>query len=169
MKHFLTIVLVIAAAVFAWVNFGASYFADKAQTEEFVGVVVGVIDGDSIKLRTDAGVQRIELTGVDAPEIGQTFGEISKNYLVELIDGREVKVEVDSRNSYGDLVGEVFLNSVSINRLMLTDGFAWAKRGVFEDPTWAGLESLARNKGFGLWRDGTPEAPWEFRAQAGKS
>lgn len=169
MKHFLTIVLLVAAAVFAWVNFGASYFASETEIEPLSGLVVGIIDGDSLKLRTDEGVQRIELLGIDAPEIGQTFGDISKSYLIELIDGRQVRVRVEGTNDYGDLLGEVFLNEISINRLMLTDGFAWAKRGMFEDPGWAGLESLARGKGFGLWRDGTPTAPWEFRQQAGKS
>ena len=28
----------------------------------------------------------------------------------------------------------------------------------------AGLEKLARDKGFGLWRDGGAMPPWEFRA-----
>lgn len=169
MKHFLTIVLLGASAVFAWVNVGVPHFAEQKKPEQLSGLVVGVIDGDSLKLRVDGAVHRIELAGIDAPEIGQAFGDVSKNYLIELIDGRQVTVRVEDTNDYGDLVGEVYLNELSINRLMLTDGFAWARRGLFEDPHWGGLESLARSKGFGLWRDGTPTAPWDFRQEAGKS
>ena len=55
------------------------------------------------------------------------------------------------------------IDGVSVNRRMLTEGYAWAKRGYFDDKTWAGLESLARKSGLGLWRNGNPVSPWDWR------
>ena len=62
------------------------------------------------------------------------------------------------------LTGELFLDDLSINKLLLRDGYVWAKRGILKGRNWVGLEKLARDKGFGLWRGGGAMPPWEFRA-----
>jgi endonuclease YncB( thermonuclease family) len=59
--------------------------------------------------------------------------------------------------------GELFLDGVSINELLLKDGFAWASRDSFSDGLWLGLERLARKQSFGLWRNDQPMPPWKFR------
>ena len=88
---------------------------------------------------------------------------MSTYYLTDLIDGRDIELTQVDTNEYGDIVGEVRIDGLLINRLMLTEGYAWAKRGYFDDKKWAGLESLAREKELGLWRSGDPTPPWDWR------
>lgn len=163
MKSFITIALFLSAALIAWVTFRPIAPGSANSGTTMSGHVLDIIDGDSLKVRTGKDDIRVELAGIDAPEIGQAFGEISAYYLTDLLDGREVRLVVNGNNDYGDAVAEVFLDDLSINRLMLTDGYAWALRGRSEDPAMEGLESLARNKRLGLWRNDDPVSPWAFR------
>lgn len=163
MKYFITISLFISAAVFAWVNINAQEAEPAGATESLTGSVVAIIDGDSFKIQTEHGLQRVELHGIDAPEQGQAWGEMATYYLTDLIDGRDVQVLKVADNEYGDIIGIVEIDGYSINRLMLTEGYAWAKRGYSQDKKWIGLESLAREGQLGLWRQGEPLSPWEWR------
>lgn len=162
MKSFLSLVLLVCIALYAWVTFKPE--AAEAQLE-LEGRVVAIIDGDSIKFSTGDDILRVELAGIDAPEIGQSFSDTSIFYLKDLIDGRHVRIEVLGTNDYGDIIGEVFLNQLPINRLMLTEGYAWATRGKFRNRSWDSLESLARNKRMGLWRMDNPVPPWSYREE----
>jgi len=163
MKSFLSLALLTGIAVYAWVTFQPQTVSNSPV--EMKGRVAAIIDGDSFKLTSDGQVYRVELAGVDAPEIGQAYSDTSLFYLTELIDGREVRIEVYGTNDYGDIIGEVFLDQLSINRVMLREGYAWAARDEYGDKSWDGLESVARNRGLGLWRLGSPKAPWDYREE----
>jgi endonuclease YncB( thermonuclease family) len=163
MKYFLTTCLFISALVFAWVNYQSHWKAPESAPASLHGSVVDIIDGDSFKLRTKDGLHRVELHGIDAPEPGQPFGNMSTYYLTDLIDGRDVEILQVETNEYGDIIAEVRIDGLSINQLMLTQGYAWAKRGYFDDRKWLGMEQLARKSGLGLWRSGDPMPPWDWR------
>lgn len=169
MKYFITICLFVSAAVFAWVNYSSQWNKPQNEPTTYEGYVVDIIDGDSFKVRTEDGVHRVELHGIDAPEPGQPFGEMSTYFLTDLIDGRDVQLTHLGTNEYGDVIAEVQIDGLSVNQLMLTRGYAWAKRGYFEDKKWAGLESIARKGGLGLWRGGDAMSPWDWREVRQKS
>jgi endonuclease YncB( thermonuclease family) len=163
MKSFITVSLLVVTAL-TWFILDSELFSDDAATAKpLSGHVVTVIDGDSVELRTDSGMIRVELAGLDAPELSQPYGEMAAYYLSDLIKGRPVQVEVTEYNDHGNAIGELFLDSLPINQLMLSDGYAWALRGRNKDARWIGLETLARNSGLGLWRDENPTSPWEYR------
>lgn len=164
MKYFITSCLFVSALVFVWVNYQSHWNKPASEPVRFLGEVVDIIDGDSFKVMTEDGLQRVELHGIDAPEPGQSFGAMSTYYLADLIDGRHVQITKIDVNEYGDLIAEVHIDGLSINRLMLTEGYAWAKRGYFDDKKWAGLESLARKSRLGIWRSGNPVSPWDWRS-----
>jgi endonuclease YncB( thermonuclease family) len=58
------------------------------------GKVVAVTDGDTIKILDSNNVQyKVRLTGIDAPEKAQSFGNASRKNLALLVAGKEVHVE----------------------------------------------------------------------------
>ena len=130
MKKLIIVVLPVIAAVYGYLYF-MDFFSVPTSRQNLTGLVTSVSDGDTIKLRTGDGIYTIQMVGIDAPEFGQRFAEHSRNYLSEIVNSKNVIVEVTRQDSNGDLVGELFLDGFSINKLMLTDGFAWAVRGLF--------------------------------------
>ena len=67
---------------------------------EFVGHVVGVIDGDSIRVMHDGQVEQIRLVGVDCPEKRQPFGTRAKEYM----EPSETAMAGDSQKSSCQMV-----------------------------------------------------------------
>jgi endonuclease YncB( thermonuclease family) len=56
--------------------------------------VVAVTDGDTIKILDSNNVQhKVRLTGIDAPEKAQPFGNASRNHLASIVAGKNVHVE----------------------------------------------------------------------------
>lgn len=163
MKYFITISLLISAAVLAWINFYAPNSDLGANAITVTGTVVDIIDGDSFKIRTEQGLTRVELHGIDAPEPDQPWGAMSTYYLTDLIDGRDVHISKMGENEYGDILGIVMIDGLAVNRLMLSQGYAWASRDSSRDNMFIGLESTAREGGLGLWRQGSPTSPWDWR------
>ena len=80
--------------------FSASAFADIS------GKVVAVTDGDTIKILDSNNVQyKIRLTGIDAPEKAQPFGNASRKNLALLVAGKNVHVESSKNDRYGRVLG----------------------------------------------------------------
>ncbi|MFT5139882.1 MAG: micrococcal nuclease [Lysobacterales bacterium] len=168
MKYIVSFLLV-AVTVLLCLHFVPYVSSSTDNRSSITGEVIWVMDGDSIKFRAGDLVYELELVGIDAPELEQSFGNHAGTYLTDLVISRRVTIEMHAPNEFGTAQGELFLDGVSINKLLLEDGFVWARRGPFEDKKWIGLEQLARDRGFGLWRNSDPLAPWDYRAQAGTS
>jgi endonuclease YncB( thermonuclease family) len=152
----------------------------SASAETIHGMVRAVYDGDTISLTSrGAGRVTVRLYGIDAPETkkpdkaGQQYGDISRRMLMFRIMGKAVTVEVKDRDQYNRVVGVVRLNRVDINAMMVKEGMAWAYRQYLEGSyasEYVALEEQARRHRIGLWRQGNPQPPWEFRngAPSGK-
>lgn len=73
--------------------------------EEIRGVVINVIDGDTIvvleKTPEEKIVHKVRLEGIDAPERGQDGYDGAKHYLEKLIWGETVTVRYIGRDRYG--------------------------------------------------------------------
>ena len=66
--------------------------------------MVAVGDGDTVVVLDSANRQhRIRLSGIDAPELHQTFGDQSRLSLSGLIYGKEVSVSYQKIDQYGSL------------------------------------------------------------------
>ena len=61
--------------------------------EEFSGKVIGVTDGDTIKVLVNKESVTVRLEGIDAPESGQSYGKKSKEALAEMVAGKTVTVK----------------------------------------------------------------------------
>ena len=77
------------------------------------GQVVAVSDGDTLTvLDADRAQHKIRLSGIDAPEKAQAFGERSKQNLSRLVFGKEIEVQWNKRDRYGRIVGKVLVAEV---------------------------------------------------------
>ena len=129
-------------------------------------LVTSVTDGDTIKC-TDAGktTHIIRLAQIDAPEKKQSFGTASKHALSTLIYKKNVDIKVSGKDQYGRNIGEIFLGNTNINKVKVSNGFAWAYKEYVTDPEYNALESNARNNRLGLWIEPNPLYPSIFRKQ----
>lgn len=141
-----------------------------AQAQDLAGRVVSVHDGDTATV-LDAGKVRhkIRLAGIDAPELGQPFGRVSRDHLASRIQGKRVIVHWRKHDRYGRIVGTIQLDGTDMNIDQLHAGLAWHfKRYAHEQPrderaTYADAEVRAQAAHLGLWRERDQLPPWEYR------
>ena len=132
------------------------------------GRVIAVNDGDVLTVFNLNRPVRIKLLAVDAPESDQTFGDVAKKHLGELVYDKSVLVEYWGIASDGSLVGRVTLNGADIGAQMIRDGAAWFDASsqdhlsVADREIYRQSEQAARNEKRGLWQAENPIAPWEF-------
>jgi endonuclease YncB( thermonuclease family) len=141
-----------------------------ASAETITGRVVGVTDGDTITVLDAKDQQfRIRLSGIDAPEKGQPFGNQAKESLSEMVFNKQVVVESSKVDRYRRKVGKVQHNGTDVNLEQVKKGMAWhytayaKEQAPAERKSYANAEAEARAQRRGLWRDTTQTAPWKFR------
>ena len=143
------------------------FFPITGITAEIPATVVGITDGDTVRVRIgDEGnyrEEKVRLDQVDAPERGQPFGEKSRQYLAGLVHGRTLTLDYSSRDRYGRLVGTLLIDGKSMNAEMVRAGFAWVYRRYMKDENLLLLEAAARENERGLWADPHPVPPWQWR------
>lgn len=147
----------------------------QAQAETLLGKVIRVQDGDTITVLDDTRIQhKIRLTGIDAPERRQAFGNVSKESLAEQVAGQSVAVEWVKVDRYGRKVGKVLLAGLDCNLEQVKRGLAWhykqyqREQSPADRQIYAEAEVEARSAKLGLWQDAEQVPPWEFRRK-GKS
>jgi endonuclease YncB( thermonuclease family) len=140
------------------------FFSGQAHAGDFTGKLVKVLDGDTVEVLHDGKAERIRLAQIDCPEKGQPFGQVAKQYVLDVAALKIVTVQVETVDRYSRTVGEVFLPSgLSLNKKIVGAGYAWQYRRYSKDPEYAELESEAKAAKLGLWQDKSPVPPWEWR------
>ena len=148
-----------------------------------VGVVLNVsrvIDGDTFeghviqnpKTAYNPGVNPwmvqltkivVRISGIDAPERGQYYGDEATLHLHWLISGKAVGLKLKQRDSYGRWIATAYLDGADIAEELLQQGLAWHYKEHDSNPRYAQLEAEARQDGRGLWCDDRAVPPWEWR------
>ena len=144
-----------------------------------IGVVLNVsrvIDGDTFEGRLDNGGNPgvnpwmlqltkivVRISGIDAPERGQWYGDVATLHLQWLISGKDVGLKLKQKDSYGRWIATVYLNGADISEEMLKEGLAWHYKEHDSNPRYAQLEAEAKQAGLGLWSDDRAVPPWEWR------
>ena len=152
----------IATAVIAFIA-----VAVPGAAETLRGKVVGVTDGDTIRLLVDGRRQyKIRLGEIDAPEGGQPYGRASKRMLSKLAFGRTISARVTDVDRYGRAVAVLTAGGTNINAEMVKRGGAWAYRRYLSDQRYLRWEEEARQARRGLWGLQADQitAPWDWRA-----
>lgn len=144
------------------------FLAAPANALVLRGVVSEVRDGRSIVVTSGGRKLVVMLKGVDAPELKQEFGEVSQQYLASLILDKPVEIDF-SQLASDHIVGKVFCNQLDIGLQVIRDGAAWFDKtsgytlSEAERIVYADAQQAARNESRGLWQDGSPMPPWEWR------
>jgi micrococcal nuclease len=114
--------------------------------EYYVRKVENVVDGDTIDVLIDLGFDilfqsRVRLAGIDTPESRtkdlkeKALGLESKEYLKKALkDAKSVVIKTEKMNStekFGRILGWIYVNgdTVSLNDMMINDGYAWGYLG----------------------------------------
>ena len=151
----------------------------SSATADITGKVVAVIDGDTIKILDDSRVQhKIRLTGIDAPEKAQPFGNASRKHLASIVAGRVVRIETLKNDRYGRVLGKVWVQpgdcpdcgkTLNANHAQILAGMAWWYQDYAKDQSaqdrgrYESAVNEARKRKLGLWSEPDPVPPWAWR------
>lgn len=154
-----------------------------ALADPLTGKVVGVLDGDTIRV-LDSGNREhlVRIGGIDAPERGQAFAQRSRQHLSWLVFDRDVEVFPRKHDRYRRIVGKLMVaapdclrpdcaKTLDAGLAQVAAGFAWwyrhyAKEQSADDAIrYRDAEADARTRRLGLWADAEPLAPWDWRKQ----
>lgn len=135
------------------------------------GKVVGIMDGDTIKLLSNNQEYRIRYANIDAPETAhgkkkpaQPFGEKSKQSLSDLVFGKTVSANCPNQDQYGRYVCTVTTSDgLDTNLQQVKRGMAWVYRKYSHEQNYVDAENIAKSAKIGLWQDQSPTPPWEWR------
>jgi micrococcal nuclease len=136
----------------------------KDALPDLVGRIVGVHDGDSITLLTEAKEQvKIRLEGIDAPELKQPFSNAAKQALSAMVFDKQVVIRNKGQDRYKRTLGRVFCGGMDVNLEMVKQGFAWRYDKYSKEPALIEAQKEAKAARRGLWSDKEPAPPWEWR------
>ena len=134
---------------------------------EEVSGIPKIVDGDTIHINN----YKFRLEGIDAPEmrqickkeslkisylIGFTFykdyscGKISKEKLIDKINGSEIKCISTSKDRYERYVATCFKGKTNLNQWMVRNGLAIAYRRYSKK--YVADEDFAKENKLGLWQ-----------------
>jgi micrococcal nuclease len=138
--------------------------------ETFTGRVVGVIDGDTIRVSHALKSVKVRLYGVDCPEIKQPGGKEARALVRRLAFGRMLHIESKGKDRYKRVIGRVYLLSGNtLSRKLVKAGKCWwYQKYAPDDQYLRKLEKEAKAKKKGLWSKPNPIPPWKWRTQKGR-
>jgi micrococcal nuclease len=132
--------------------------------EYYVRKVENVVDGDTIDVLIDLGFDilfqsRVRLAGIDTPESRtkdlkeKALGLESKEYLKKALkDAKSVIIKTEKMNStekFGRILGWIYVNgdTVSLNDIMINDGYAWGYMGDTKVKDFGALSEARKKSG----------------------
>ncbi len=137
---------------------------------DLTGTIVSIADGDTVTvLDSNRRQHKIRLAGIDAPELGQPFGNASKRFLSSNVAGQTVCIQGNKIDRYQRLVGKIMLNQIDINLEVVKAGLAWhykkyqSEQSAGDRSAYSQAENSARSALLGLWSEPKPIAPWDWR------
>ena len=146
----------------------------QAARADINGVVIKVIDGDTVVVRTGSQSLRVRLDQIDAPERDQAWGDRSRQALTAMVLNRRVNVVTSGHDDYSRTLGHLYLAATDsragtdVDAEMVRTGNAWAYRHYLHDKKLLDLEDEARRAQRGLWSLPGPIPPWIYRHPAQK-
>jgi len=150
-----------------------------SHAKEFSAKVIAVLDGDTVLVKRASGLMKIRMAEIDAPEVdhagtgvqppnsqkAQAFGETSKRSLSDMVLGKQVQVASQTVDQYGRMVAHLSVNGLDVNAEQIRRGMAWEYSNFHSNQALIALQEEARKAQRGLWAQGNPTPPWEWRKQ----
>src|SRR3977135_2659384 len=92
---------------------------------DFTGRVVSVHDGDTLTVLVEQHQIRVGLVDIDAPELGQAFGQRPRHSFARICAGATARVTERGHDRYGRTLGRVTCGVVDANAEQVRRGMAW--------------------------------------------
>ncbi|OGS48328.1 MAG: hypothetical protein A3K68_07610 [Euryarchaeota archaeon RBG_16_68_13] len=137
--------VILAMAVVAWVSTTPTPSPSggcRGTARCFTGAVTSIVDGDTL----DVAGQRIRLTLVNTPEVGEAGYQAAKDFTATVCPtGSQARVDEDdgqTGGSYGRIVAVVHCGGKNLNAELLSAGHAvilteFCGVSEFADESWA--------------------------------
>ena len=137
--------------------------AEDSARARLEGLVVRVVDGDTIHVRIGDRVEKVRYIGVNTPELHhpskgeEPGGREAATVNQGLVAGKRIALELDvqQRDRYGRLLAYVWLGELLINAELVQRGYAQVMTvppNVRYQALFLRLQRDARQAGRGLWR-----------------
>lgn len=149
--------------------FGGFFFGGENQVAingtKILAQVMKVVDGDTIRVLIDNKEDTVRLIGIDSPEVlddqkpVQCFGKEASDRAKKVLTGKKISLEFDptqgDRDEYQRLLRYVFVDDLSFNKLMISEGYAREytfKGRVYKyQSEFIQAEKKAKENNKGLW------------------
>ena len=142
----------------------ASLLVSSAPSADLSGIAL-IVDGDTITISGN----KIRLSGIDTPEQNQTCrkagitwrcGYEATETLRNWTYTKEVRCVGDTKDLYGRLIANCFVDGYNVNARLVYEGLALAYRKYSKQ--YVPEEDKARAAKRGMWA-GEFVAPWDWR------
>lgn len=142
--------------------------AEAALTDGATGAVlvpvVGVLDGDTIRVQVNGATEKVRLIGIDTPELagGECYAQQAASRMQSLVQSRSVRLAADAtqddRDRYGRLLRHVSLpDGRLVAEVLIDEGFGreYTYAAAYEHQTqYRAAQARAQGAGRGLWGSG---------------
>lgn len=140
-----------------------------SSSSSFTGRTIDVADGDTITVLTQNNESvKVRLAGIDCPEGSQIYGDKAKQFTLSKVSGKRVRIQPETIDQYGRIVGVVLINGENLNEEIVSHGNGWVYRKYCTADycnDWLKLEEKAKVARIGLWEDKNPQPPWDWRVE----
>ena len=143
--------------------------ASPALADTLRGVVIVVIDGDTVLFKPDhygarsRAFLKIRLADIDAPEKNQPYGAAATRALTALVLNQEVEIDTVATDAYGRTIAHIQKGGVQINAELVRLGLAWASTRYRRNAGLVDAQDEAHRAHRGLWAATAPMPPWVWR------
>lgn len=129
------------------------------------GKITRVSDGDTVILTDEKGTRKkIRLDGIDAPEVGQEYGDVATEFVKGNALNQIARVEVIGIDKYDRVLGVVYVGDLNINEALLSNGLAWQYH-YNKNGKYAELVAEAKQKRLNIWSTNRSIDPYDWRKE----
>lgn len=143
--------ILLGIAIGLGIGYPVWHTTDTSDLEQ--GLVVRVIDGDTVELQDGS---RVRYLGIDTPEAGEPYYSEATARNKELVEGKVVYLQKGKRDrdEYDRLLRYIYVDGVFVNAELVAQGYAMAY--IFDpderySQVLVQLEQYAKMKNRGLW------------------
>ncbi|MFK7767869.1 MAG: thermonuclease family protein [Mariniblastus sp.] len=164
------------------VSFILSYILENAITKSLPApiqddveqVMIGRVNrfwgGDNFEFGDANELHYLVIRGISSPKSGQKYYVESVKTLSKILRGKDIQIEVVARDDMMREISDVFIyqpdskaEQYNVGLEMIRLGQAWYNGMKFKGwEDYAEAQKTARENRFGLWKQDTPVAPWDF-------
>lgn len=143
--------------------------AAPAAADTMHGVVIVVIDGDTVLFKPDSygaasrAFLKLRLADIDAPEKDQPHGDAATRALSALVLSQRVEVDTVATDDYGRTIAYLRKDALKVNAELVRRGYAWPLARYRRNAELLDAQHEARRTRRGVWQDPAPTPPWVWR------